>query len=147
MAYLPDGLPLPDTSEIDTKEWWAACARREFVMQQCKKCSTYRYPPAPVCFHCRSFEFTWTRAEGKGYVYSYIITHHAVHAALKGRAPYNAAVIELPHLNVRMVGNIIDAKNEELYVGMPVKLTWEEREGVSLPQWLKDPHGVPRRIR
>lgn len=138
MAYLPDEMPIPNTQEIDTREWWEACARRELVIQQCSSCKTYRHPPCPVCYNCWSLDFTWTPVEGKGVVYSYIIAHHPVHPSLRDRPPYNAAIIEMPHLGgVRMVGNIIDAAIEEVHCGMPVEITWEERSGVTFPQWKK----------
>lgn len=139
MAYLPDNFLLPNTEEIDTKEWWEHAQRKELVIQQCTDCNTFRHPPDPVCFECHSFNFKLTPVEGKGRIYSYIICHHPVHPALREWPPYNVAIIELPGAgNVRMVGNIIDAKDEELYMEMPVKITWEERQGVVIPQWLKD---------
>jgi hypothetical protein len=140
MAYLPDEMPLPVTDEIDTKDWWEACQRKELVIQQCANCKTYRHPPIPVCYVCNSMDFTWTPVEGKGEVYTYTIAYHPVHPALQGRDPYNIVVVELTHLKpgtVRMVGNVVDAANEEVHCGMPVQLTWEERGGVALPNWKK----------
>jgi uncharacterized protein len=138
MAYLPDAMPLPNTEEIDTKEFWQHIQNRDFVVQQCSDCGTFTNPPGPICYNCRSFNHKLTQVEGKGQIYSYIICVHPVHPALVERGPYNVAIIELPEVGgVRFVGNILDAADEELYVGMPVKVTFEERGGVVMPQWLK----------
>ncbi|MBM3945798.1 MAG: hypothetical protein FJ315_00140 [SAR202 cluster bacterium] len=135
MAYLPDDLPLPNTDELDTRVWWEHCAKKELVIQQCAKCKTFRHPPMPVCFNCHSFDFTWTPVEGRGTVHSFTVAHHPVHASLRDRGPYNIVIVDLPHAGVRMIGNAIDVKNDELYVGMPLALTWETRGGVTMPQW------------
>ena len=138
MAYLPDAMPLPATDEIDTKEYWEHVTRKEFVVQQCSDCGTFTHPPGPICYACHSFNHKLTPVEGKGQIYSYIICYHPVHPALRDHPPYNVAIVELPEVGgVRFVGNIIDADNDELYVGMPVKATFEERGGVTYPQWLK----------
>ncbi|MBI2913115.1 MAG: OB-fold domain-containing protein [Chloroflexi bacterium] len=137
MAYLPDGLPLPDTNEIDTKDWWAACQRKELVVQQCTDCGTFRHPPMPICHNCHSFAFRWTPVSGRGVVHSFIVPHHPVHPALKGAKPYNVVVVELPDAQVRMVGNVIDTPNDQVRIGMDVQVAWEAREGVILPQWKK----------
>ena len=135
MAYLPDELPLPDTEEIDTKEWWAAAARQELVVQQCSSCNTFRHPPAPICFSCHSFESKLVPVSGKGEVISYILPHHPVHPALRDHPPYNVVVVELADADVRMVGNLIDTPIEQVKVGQKVQVAWEERGGVVLPQW------------
>ena len=81
-------------------------------------------PPVPICYNCRSFDFTWTPVERRGVVYSYIISYHPVHPSPQDHPSYNIALVELPHAgDVRMVGNVIDAAKEEVQVGMPVELT------------------------
>ena len=138
MAYLPDAMPLPNTEEIDTKEYWARVQNKEFVVQQCVDCDTFTFPPGPICYNCQSFNHKLTAVEGKGQIYSYIIAIHPVHPSLVERGSYNVAIVELPEVgNVRFVGNVIDAADDELYVGMPVKATFEERGGVTMVQWLK----------
>ena len=135
MAYLPEDLPLPSTEEIDSKEWWEACARKELVVQQCTSCKAFRHPPQPVCHECSSFEFQWTPVNGKGEVISYILPHHPAHPALKDHGPYNVVVVELEDAGVRMVGNLIDTPIDEVKIAQKVQVTWEERGGVTFAQW------------
>lgn len=136
MAYLPDGLPLPNIDEIDTRVWWAACQRRELTVQQCATCDAFRHPPVPICHECHSFDFRWTPVGGRGVVFSYILPHHPVHPALRGHPPYNVVLVELPDAGgVRMIGNLIDTPNDRVRIGLDVEVTWQEREGIVLPQW------------
>jgi uncharacterized protein len=44
-------------------------------------------------------------------------------------------VVELPE-GVRMVGNIVRFPSEDVYVGMPVRVTYEEMDDeLTLPMW------------
>ena len=137
MPYMPKGMPLPATNEIDSREWWAYCKRHQLVIQRCADCGTFRHPPAPLCYNCQSFRFLWHQVSGKGVVYSYMICHHPVHPTLKERVPYNIVLVELPDSgHIRLVGNLIDCPNEEIQIGMPVEVIWEDiADDVTLPQW------------
>jgi uncharacterized protein len=139
MPYLPKGLPLPITDEIDTKEWWEHCKLHELVVQRCIECGTFRYPPVTVCYNCQSFNYGWHKVSGKGKVYSYIINYHATHPALKTRVPYNVISVELVDAgNVCMIGNLIDCPDEEIRIGMDVQVCWEEiTDSITIPQWMR----------
>src|SRR5438045_1257177 len=118
MTYLPNGVPLPATDELDTKDWWAACQRRALVAQQCTACQTFRHPPLPTCFQCHSFEYQWTPVSGRAVVHSYIVPHHPVHPALKGHGAYNVVLVDLLDApGVRMVGNLIDTPPDQVRIG------------------------------
>ena len=138
MPYMPEGMALPATDEVDTKEWWEHCKRHELVVQRCTDCGTFRHTPLPVCHNCQSFNYEWHKVSGRGVVYSYMICHYAATPVLKDRVPYNVILVELPDAgNVRMLGNLIDSTpDEEIYIGMPVEVTWEDvTDDVTLPQW------------
>ena len=131
------GIANPDVENWDTKPWWDACARHEFVMQRCTACGAHRYPPKPVCYQCQSLEYDWHAVEGRGLIYSYAVMVHPVHPSLVDRVPYLAIVVELPDAGgERIIGNLLDASPEDLEIGKEVELTWEEiGDGISLPQW------------
>ncbi len=138
MPYMPQGMPLPDTKDPFTKDWWAYCKKHELVVQRCTKCGTFRHTPAPICYNCLSWDYEWHKVSGKGVVFSYTIAHYPAMPLLKERVPYSILIVELPDAgNVRMVGNLIDGTpNEEIHVGMPVEVVWEDiADDVTLPQW------------
>lgn len=70
---------------------------------------------------------------GKGVVYSYVVTHQAVHPALVGHTPLATVEVELaegPHIT----SNLVDVPPEAVTIGMSVEVVFEElRAGVVLP--------------
>ena len=63
----------------------------------------------------------------------------SVHNALSDRGPYIIVLVELPQAdNVRMVGNLLGDPLQEVEIGAPVSVVFEDREGdpdFTLVQW------------
>lgn len=76
-----------------------------------------------MCPNCNSIDYDWVKARGEGRVYSWTVTAQQFHPAFE--VPYIIAIVELEE-GVRMTTNIIDCKPEELYVGMPVEVVFED---------------------
>lgn len=138
MAYLPDGMPLPQPGP-DDQPYWDYCRQRELRIQRCTACGRFRHPPVPVCAQCGSFAHEWARVSGRGTVFSYTVAHHPVHPALKDAVPYNIAVVMLEGADeVRIISNVTDATPEEMRVGLPVELAWDATpDGGYLPRFRK----------
>jgi uncharacterized protein len=129
--------PVPDVTEIDSTEWWRACARGQYVMQRCVTCGAFRYPPKPICHRCRSQDHRWELLSGRGTVYSYAVVTHPAHADLARVVPYVVAVVELADADgERVVGRLLDADPGEVRIGAAVSVEFEDvSNGVGLPQW------------
>jgi len=124
--YLPPSMPAPAVTE-DTRPFWDACRRRELVVQRCADCGSFRHPPAPVCWRCRSFAHDWVRVSGHGTVFTYAVVHRAPLAALDGYVPFTVVVVALDDApGVRLVSNLVDATPGEVRVGLPVEVLFEE---------------------
>ena len=136
MTYLPSELPLP-TPEIWELPFWNFCRQRSLRFQACAVCGRVRHPPMPTCAICHSFKDTWVEAPDDPELYTFTIVHHPSHPSLKNAVPYNAAVVIFPSLqSVRLVTNIVDCPNEDLRIGMPLSLAWEEAlSGYVLPRF------------
>ena len=72
-----------------------------------------------------------------------LITHHPVHAALTGRGPYIAVLVELPEYGgIRMVGNLLGDPLQAVTIGAPVSAVFEPHDTASPPftlvQWRLD---------
>lgn len=123
--YFPSDMPVP-LPEAGTAGFWDGCAAQELRIQRCANCGQYRHPPVPICSHCRSFDHVWDVSQGNGRVFSYIVVHHSVHPATNAVVPYNVAVIELDDCGGALVtSNVVDCENDDLDVGMPVRVVWE----------------------
>ncbi len=86
---------------------------------------------------CRSFNEKWPAATDDAELFTYTIVYHANHPALARTVPYNAAIVIFPALqSVRLVTNIVGCRNEDLRIGMPLTLVWEEpKSGSVLPRF------------
>lgn len=126
---------MPSPDEIP---FWDACRRRELRIQRCADCGTFRHPPGLICAHCLSTRIEWATVPGTGTVFSYTIAAHPTHPALRGHAPYNIAVVLLDEAgDVRLVINVMRVANEDLAIGMRVRLEWDPiADGQFLPRFV-----------
>jgi len=122
MAESEKPLPLPT---IDTQPFWDYCKKHELRMQKCSQCGYIRYPPSIVCPKCHYMEAEWVRLSGRGKVFSFVICHYVYDKAFANDIPYAVASIELEE-GPRMISNIIGCKLEEIKVGMPVEVDFED---------------------
>lgn len=123
------GIPLPDLESLPDYErgFWEATANHELRIQHCSDCMELRHLPTPMCPHCHSLEYGWTRMSGKGKVYSYIVMRHPVHRAIREmeQTPYNVCLIELEEQEgLHVVGNVLNIAPEDIYIDMPVEVTF-----------------------
>jgi len=127
-------LPLPDD---DTRPFWEGCRRRELLMQRCAACGRFRFTPRHLCPSCRSQRCEWVPVSGRGTVYSRVICHPPVLPAFAPRAPYAVVLVELEEdATLRMLGNVLDCPPEEIEIGMPVQVDFQQlTDEITLPQW------------
>ena len=122
MPYLPMPLPLPYD---ESKGFWAGCKRHELLIEKCKDCHTFRHPPIPVCPECQSWNKEWVKVSGYGKVEGFTIVTRALLPGLP--VPYNVVRVELDEQKgLLMIGNVIDCFPQEINVGMPVRVCFED---------------------
>lgn len=132
---------LPELASVNpsslTQPFWDACKRRELVLQRCTACQRFQHPPLPGCRYCGSSEIEWAPVGGTGQVYTYTVVHHPAIPQLAESVPYAAVVVELDEApEARMVSNLLDIAPEDIRMGMPVELVWDEvKGGVVLPRF------------
>ena len=127
-------LPLPDD---DTRPFWEHCRRHELRMQRCGDCGALRFTPRPLCPRCLSGACEWVPVSGRGTIASRVVVHPPVLPAFADRVPYAVVLVELAEdPTLRMVGNVLDAAPDEVEIGRPVEVAFEElTEEITLPQW------------
>jgi uncharacterized OB-fold protein len=122
--FFPDGMPQPLADAI-TLPFWQAAAEHRLVVQRCTRCGRTRLPPAPLCPACRSDEADWKQVSGRGEVYTYTVVHRPIAAGQP--LPTLIAVIALHDAGgVRMISNLVGVKPEEVAIGLPVEVVWED---------------------
>ena len=131
----PDMLdrPLPDVNNPFSKVFWEACHEHRLSLQKCDHCGTVRYYPRPFCPECQSGDHQWITCSGRGTVYSFTVVHRPLTRWFKGKVPMTVAVVELEE-GTRMMSNVIDVDPEQVKVGMPVQVSFEDvDEHITLP--------------
>ena len=124
---------LPDITPID-RPFWEAAKRHELVAYRCLNCGTF-YSQVTECVACDKPRMEWVRVSGKGEVYTFGIYHQLYHPAWKEEIPYNVSWIKLNE-GPLLMSNIVECKNEDLYIGMPVEVVFEDvTEEVTLPKF------------
>ena len=120
----PPNLPLPQPTE-EAQPFFDALKERRLVVQGCSNCGALQHPPRAMCGSCQSMAFQWAEMSGKGVVYSYVVTHQAVHPALVGHTPLATVEVELaegPHIT----SNLVDVPPQAVTIGTAVEAVFEE---------------------
>jgi len=124
--------PAPVPSE-DNQPYWDALKEGQLVLQVCAGCGRYQHPPRPMCGDCGSREHEWKPVSGKGTVYSYVVTHQAVHPSYTGHTPYVTAIVELEE-GPRLTTNLTDIGPDEVAIGIPVEVVFHPLDDeITLP--------------
>lgn len=126
--------PLPIISGVN-QPFWEAARRRELQLQRCRGCHMAWYPPGPVCPRCWSREHDWAPVSGRGKVTSWVVFHQVYFEYFKDKVPYNVVQVELEE-GPRLLSNLVGARNDEIFVGMPVEVCFEDvADKVTLPMF------------
>lgn len=126
--------PLPNPDEFDTKAFWAATRDKKLTYQQCKHCNTIVFYPRRQCTGCTAGDLEWKTASGKGTVYTFSVVRQSYHPFFRHHIPYAVAWIDLDE-GPRILSNIVgvDDPLEDIRIGMPVEVEWEEHEMLNIP--------------
>lgn len=147
MSSMTNEMLLPMIDE-DSGPFWEGTLEGELRMQACARCGQLRFPPRPMCPHCRSTETTWRAMSGKGTIWSFVVSHPPLLPAYAALAPYNvivAALAEDPTL--RMVGNLLarpdgpinEVDPTTIEIGAAVRVVFDRvAPDVALPRWVLD---------
>jgi uncharacterized protein len=122
----PQPVPTPET-----KHFWDGTALGELRLQRCRDCRSMYFPPQPYCPRCAGDQVDVVGASGRGFLYSYVISHLA---APGFEAPYVIGVVELEE-GPRLLTNIVDVAPEadHLPLDLPVEAVYQTVGDVALP--------------
>ena len=129
--------PKPFIPPNDTARFfWDAAREHRLVIQHCDSCGTFVHWPQLLCPRCHGDALSPAEVSGKGTVYSFTVVHHLFNPAFAEDVPYALVLVELAEQpGLRLLANVVGCPNEALRIGMAVEVTFEDREGYSLPQF------------
>ena len=125
----PQPKPSPESAPF-----WEGARAHKLLLPRCNTCGRYWFPPSRRCVHCLSSDFAWTESEGKGRIYSFVVFHRVYHPAFESDVPYTVAIIELDE-GSRLIANIIGTPPDEVRCDMRVRVVFEDRGDMTIPQF------------
>lgn len=116
----------------DNAAFWQGGEHGRLLIHRCVSCNRFFHPPAPVCPRCASFDVAPSPVSGRGKVLSFTINYQQWVPALV--VPYVVAIVALDDQDgLHFVSNIVGCAPEDVCIGMPVKVTFDQVEDVWLP--------------
>jgi uncharacterized OB-fold protein len=128
MAFSRELPPLTDLN----RAFWTGGHTGQLQIWRCQDCRFWCHPPRPMCSACRSRNVSSEPVSGDGVVFSFAINRRAWRPGLP--VPYVLALIELAEQPaLRFTSNVVDCDPGDVYIGMPVTVTFIEQDGVYIP--------------
>ncbi len=111
----------------DGRPFWDGCQRKELLLQHCKACGKYQFPPRVLCSHCWSTEIEWRESKGEGEILSFTVLHFPSTPAFSKDIPYCIALITLKE-GPQMLSRVVGIELERISIGMKVEVIFEGDE-------------------
>lgn len=134
MTELADlsGVPrsIPPLDDVN-RPFWTGGRDGRLLILRCEGCGDWVHPPVAECPSCSGA----LRAEpvsGRATVYTYTVNRHPFNRAVP--VPYAVGIVELvEQADLRVVTNLVHCDVEDLEIGMPVRVVFEQHDEVFVP--------------
>lgn len=133
--------PVP-TITGETRPFWEGCAAGELRLQTCRACGRPQFYPRLVCAACGGTALAWLPSAGRGTVHAVTVVHRAPSPAFRPDVPYVVALVDLDE-GVRMMANVVGAPPDRVAIGDRVRVVFERRGDVTLPQFTPEEEAQP----
>ncbi|RAV03895.1 Zn-ribbon domain-containing OB-fold protein [Mycolicibacter senuensis] len=129
-AYQRPQLRLAPSPTAESKPFWTGGERDELLIFRCQSCEHFFHPPAPACWRCRSTDVAPEPVSGRATVAAYTVNRQAWIPGYE--PPYIVAMVTLAEENdVRLISNVVDVSPEQINIGMPVEVFFEDWTAMS----------------
>ena len=131
-----DAKPVPPVT-VETATFWQGCATGRLLLQRCDDCRQAQFHPRLLCACCGGRTLSWLAACGRGQIRSWTVIRRAVSQAFQPDVPYVVALVRLAE-GPTMMSNIIHCDPEAVAIGQPVRVVFESRGDIVVPQFEPD---------
>jgi uncharacterized OB-fold protein len=122
------------------RPFWTCGASGQLRITRCASCDRWVFPLSMRCPDC-SGATAYEAVSGKGTVFTHTTNFHRYNPAIP--VPYNISIVELPEQEgLRFTTNVVDCPPENVHVGMPVHVQFEQHGEVFVPVFVPDDPGV-----
>ncbi|EKF21686.1 hypothetical protein C731_4425 [Mycolicibacterium hassiacum DSM 44199] len=124
-AYARPQVRLAPSPTAESRAFWTGGQHGRLLIQRCRSCGHFFHPPAPSCWRCRGTDVGPEPVSGTGAVAAYTINRQPWIPGFE--PPYIVAMVELDdEPDVRLVTNVVDVSLDDIRVGLPVEVFFEE---------------------
>jgi uncharacterized OB-fold protein len=112
--------------------FWTAGREKELRLRRCQNCRYWVHPPRPLCPRCHQRDVLWEATSGKATLFTFTLNHKAWNPAVP--VPYVIGMVELPEqAGLRLTSNIVNCSVDEVHIGMPLCVTFEQQAEFFIP--------------
>lgn len=124
---------LPELTDL-TRSYWTGGLEGKLLLMRCDSCGTWVNPPeSPTCA-CGG-TLAPEESCGTGTVFTFSVNHHPYNPTVPN--PYVIAIIEMDDQpNLRVFTNILGCEPEQVSIGMPVKVAFEDHGDKAVPVFI-----------
>jgi uncharacterized OB-fold protein len=111
--------------------FWTSGRDGRLRFLRCDACAYLIHPPAPVCPRCLGREATPHPVSGRATVHSFTVNHQP----WDGQGDvYVIGLVEIAEqADVRLTTNLVGVDPDDVRIGMPVEVVFEDHDPVYLP--------------
>ena len=121
---------VPILDELN-REFWTSGASGVLRITRCQSCRRWVFPLSLECPDCDG-QAAYEATSGRGTVYTHTTNAHSYNPAVP--VPYNISIVELVEQEgLRFTTNVVDCPPDEVYIGMPVRVQFEQNGEVFVP--------------
>lgn len=121
----------------ENRFFWTSGAEGVLRFIRCGGCGCWLHPPLPRCPECGSRDVAPQPVSGRGVVFSYTVNHHSWDGSTE---PYAIGLVELEEqAGLRLTTNLVGIAPDDVRIGLPVRVTFEQHGIVYFPLFEPDP--------
>ena len=125
----------PPLDELN-RPFWTGGAAGELRITRCQSCRRWVFPLSATCPECGGTT-AYEATSGKGTVFTHTTNAHPYNPAVP--VPYNISVVELVEQEgLRFTTNVVDCLPDDVHIGMPVRVRFEQHGEVFVPVFVPD---------
>ena len=126
---------VPELNDLN-RIFWTSGATSELKITKCEKCRRWVFPLSTRCPDCDGHTI-YQVTSGRGTVFSHTTNLQPFNPAVP--VPYDIAIVELVEQEgLRFITNVVGCAPEDVYIGMPVHVAFEQHGEVFVPVFTPD---------
>ena len=121
------------------RPFWTGGAEGVLRITRCESCRRWVFPLSSTCPDCGGAT-VYEATSGKGTVFTHTTNAHAYNPAVP--VPYNISIVELADQEgLRFTTNVVGCPPEDVHIGMPVRVRFEQHSELFVPVFVPDDPG------